>query len=316
MKTLWWINIGALVAMGMLASSGVGAIEPGTYDGGFTSKAETLKLELRCLRATDTSIACELEMTHITGGSAPETRPLRANGLEPLGGCKTAPSSQWDECNFGLWKELQDSLQFARDHRTKQANPEARKILAPLFKTEVALKACYRFRQDDAFTFCELASSPWGKPVLMYFGQTYSGCDPSGPFCEYSILPLFKTGDSATLRGQRSLGPAPQPPTIPASQAMVAPYVKQLEAAVRRVLVVPPGTPASARVAYQIQFSQETGYVANVAFTGGCYCPALRGAVAGAVAQIKPFPLLPKQQQPFIGGHTGIVYLETSAANP
>jgi hypothetical protein len=26
------------------------------------------------------------------------------NVIDPLGNCKVAPTSQWDECDFGLWK--------------------------------------------------------------------------------------------------------------------------------------------------------------------------------------------------------------------
>ena len=318
MRFHWPIRMTVAFLQGVAVASPVGAVEPGIYDGGFTSKSETLKAELRCSKPEGQSpMACEFELKSVMPGKETQFKPPMINGLDSLGGCKTAPTSQWDECDFGLWKELYDSLQFARDHRRNQHDPEVRQILAPLLASKQTLTNCVRFRQNDAYTFCELTSSPWGKQTVLYFAATYGGCDArSGAFCQYSVLPLFKTSQGATLRGQTRFGAARQRATVPAAQASVAPYIKQLEEAVRRSLVVPQGTPSSARVSYQVQFNQANGYVGNVAFTDGCYCPEFRSAVTAAVQKLTPFPLLPTDQQPIIGGRTGVVYLETSAAQP
>ena len=97
--------LAALLLQGLVLVSPATAIESGIYEGGFSSKHETLKVELRCPRSEDQgSPACEFDLRSVMPGTEAQILPPLVNVLDPLGNCKVAPTSQWDECDFGLWK--------------------------------------------------------------------------------------------------------------------------------------------------------------------------------------------------------------------
>jgi hypothetical protein len=312
------VNLLALLVLGTAFVPEASAVEPGTYDLKLSSKNEMVNIEVRCPTWHGTTV-CEVAGSDLLNGEALPIPPPRTVGLDLLGGCKEPPKNEWAECDVGLWQQLDEALTFARDHLRFQPDAQRRKLLEPLFTSGAHLTKCESLQQNLGVTLCELSASPWGKPTLLYVVSLMAPCDPNGPFCGYALWPVFKTSAEATqYLGIDPLLPQPAPLTAPVAQEQVAAYVDRLRASIRSALVVPMGTPPSARVAYRIEFEEITGRVTNVYFTGGCYCPAFRAAVTGAVYQIQPLPLLPEEQRAIVGkrvgrNYDGKIYLETLA---
>ena len=304
------VLVGSLCSLAQCAR----AVEPGTYGFEINSKQESMKIELRCVYLQSLTVACEVDGSKVLDGLVQPADIPRIAGMEPLGGCLTAPHSQWDECDVGQWVDLQRALDYARGHVSNQPNPAARALLAPLVASKVNLVKCDGMEDGVGVVVCDLARSPWKKAAKLYFAQLMAPCSAARPFCEYAVWPLFKTSDSAQLRGIGGAPHATPPAIVPSAQAAVSSYIELLESRVRQHLTVPAGTPPSARVTYQVQFRQDSGVISYIQLTGGCYCPQFRSAVNAAVQSSGPLPLLPSQQQSIIGNRTGRVDLQTSAA--
>jgi hypothetical protein len=209
------------------------------------------------------------------------------------------------------WDAVRKAMKFAREHQDKQPIPEVQEMLKPLLESQADIERCYNVQQYSVI--CEINQSPWGKPALIYLSLMMQPCYPPSGFCTYRLMPLFKISDSAVLRAKRTGLPPERWKGPPSSQSEVASYVRDLEERIRLAMIIPSGTPSTARVAYQIQFSQVTGNFYSVGFLDGCFCPSFRSAVYSAIRKIQPLPLLPKEQQSILGGRNGRVYLETTA---
>jgi hypothetical protein len=291
----------------------------GSYEGGFASQQLNVKVELRC----DTAGLCEVALTESVGGVLQPTKPLQRFPLRPLRDCVSGgPQREWEDCDpadwngVADWKAVRGALKFARENREYQPIGEVRQMLKPLLESQEEIGACYRFEQWTLI--CELVKSPWNKPVLLYLLPMMEPCHPPTGFCSYRFVPLFKTSEAAILRAQSNgFLPLSEPwKGPPATQWAVADYVKDLEAKIRAATMVPSGAPSTARVAYQIQFSQESGRIYSVNRRGGCYCPSLWNAVNAAIQKIQPLPILPKEQHAVLGGRNGRVELETKVGLP
>ncbi len=295
------------------------AVEAGTYRLVLSSKEETVSLEVRCPTWHGTTV-CEVAGTDVRNGAALPTMPPRTVGLDPLGGCAEPPQNEWAECNVGLWEDLDKALKFARTHIRFQPDAQRRKLLEPLFTSGARLSKCESLQQNLGVTLCELSTSPWAKPTLLYFVALIEPCDLKGPFCLYAMWPVFKTAAPVLEHpGMNPLSPQPAPLVAPDSQRLVAAYIDRLQVAIRGALAVPADTPTAARVAYRLEFDEDTGRVMNIYFTSGCYCRAFRAAVSTAVYQSQPLPLLQEEQRAVVGKRVGSIFvgqafLETSAA--
>lgn len=281
----------------------------GTYKGAFSSQHKNVSAELRC----DPNQVCEVEWAETTDGAVVPMMPLTKWPLRPLGGCSSPPQNEWGNCNVVDWDAVRKALNFARDHRNEQPIAEVREMLKALLESKAGVQNCYHLERESVI--CELDQSPWEKPALLLFSRMFQPCYPPSGFCTYRLMPLFKMSNTATLRAKSSGFVHERWGGPPASQAKVADYVRDLQNRIRRALIVPPGAPSDARVAYQIQFDQVTGHVFSVNFMDpqyGCFCPSLRSAVAAAVQKIQPLPLLPIDQQSILGNQSGRVYLETT----
>lgn len=285
----------------------------GTYKGGFESRRLGISVELRC----DGSGLCEDTQIETSDGQSSSSEPRKWE-LEPLGGCASPPTNEWEECEGRHWEGVRKALDFARKHIEEQEYPDLKTQLRPLLASGTDIRQCYEV--PGQAVLCEVQSSPWGKPTVLYMPPMFRACYPPTGFCTYRIIPLFKASDDGTLRS--TLGGFLPKPTWPGrlEQEKVAPYIRQLEDVVHSKLVAAPGTPTTARLTVRADFDGDTGRIQNVSVLGassgtGCSCPGFREAVTRAVTQVAAFPLLPMEERGHVGGGRGRVYLNIVAGN-
>ncbi len=286
----------------------------GTYKGGFESRRLSISVELRC----DGSGLCEDDQTVTSDGQSASSTPQKWE-LKPLGGCATPPTSEWDECEGRLWDGVRKALDFARKNIEEQDNPDQKNQLRPFLTSDTDISQCYAM--PGQAVLCEIKSSPWGKPALLYMPSMLQPCYPPSGFCTYTIIPLFKTRDDGVLQSKTSgvmtLYPkGPWPGEV--EQEKVAPYIRQLEELVHAHLVLPSGTPNTARLTVLIQFDGDTGRISyasplSASINTGCSCPDFRQAATKAAYQVAKLPLLPIEERGHVGGGRGRVYLRVVA---
>lgn len=308
-----FIKVFFYIAITLLVSPVYAAII-GTYKGGFESRRLSISVELRC----DESGLCEDDQIGTSDGQSSASTPQKWE-LNPLGKCATPPTSEWDECEGSLWDGVRKALTFARKNIEEQDYPDLKNQLRPFLTSDADITQCYAM--PGQAVLCEIKSSPWGKPALLYMPMMYQPCYPPSGFCTYTIIPLFKTRDDGVLqsktRGFMTLyQKGPWPGEL--EQEKVAPYIRQLEELVHANLVLPPGTPNTARLTMRIQFNGDTGRIHSAfplpaSTNTGCSCPHFRKAAAEAVYQVAPLPLLPMGERSHVGGGHGRVYLKIEA---
>lgn len=283
----------------------------GTYKGGFESRLLNISVELRC----DGSGLCKDEQIGTGDGQSTSSTPQKWE-LKPLGECAMPPTSEWDECEGRLWDGVRKALDFARKNIEEQDYPDLKNQLRPFLTSDTDITQCYAM--PGQAVLCEIKGSPWGKPALLYMPSMFRPCYPPSGFCTYTIIPLFKTSDDGTLHSKDG-GAYPKIPWPgELEQGKVAPYIRQLEDLVHAKLVVPPGTPRTARLMVLADFDGDTGRIYNVSAlrasaNSGCSCPEFREAVTRAVSQVATFPLLPIEERGHVGGGRGRVYLKIVA---
>lgn len=211
---------------------------------------------------------------------------------------------------------MRKALDFARKNIEEQDYPDLKSQLRPFLTSNTDITQCYEM--PGHAVLCEIKSSPWGKPALLYMPSMFQPCYPPSGFCTYTIIPLFKTSDDGTLRSKRGGVYPKNPRPGELEQGKVAPYIQQLEDLVHSKLVVPHGTPGTARLRVLADFDGDTGRIYYVSAlrasaNSGCSCPEFREAVTKAVNQVATFPLLPIEDRGHVGGGRGRVYLKVVA---
>jgi hypothetical protein len=210
-------------------------------------------------------------------------------------------------------RELKGALRFARDRKDVQTtNEEMRTVqdaVRPLLDSNADLSRCIRLATGS--NVCELTSSPWRKPVVIYFGADLANCRSESLFCGYVLFPLFQTAKTAVMQGREPFVPTrfSPPPAAPEIQD----YVKAVQDKVQVFLKAPPGTKPDI-VSVQIQFNQETGNYHSSSVRDECECQEIRKAVAAAVKAAWPLPLLPKEKWHFLEGRNAKLYIVLRAS--
>jgi hypothetical protein len=187
-----------------------------------------------------------------------------------------------------------------------------REAIRPLLDSGADLSRCIRLAAGS--NVCELSSSPWGKPAVIFFGADLANCRSENLFCGYVLFPLFQTAKTAVMQGSKPFVPAKfsPPPVAPE----IRDYVKSVQDKVQALLKVPPGSPKPGTdVIVQIQFNQETGNFHYTVMTDhSCECQELRKAIAAAVKAAWPIPLLPKEKWHFLEGRNAKLYIVLRAS--
>ena len=265
----------------------------GTYEGDFDVAGNKLSLVLRC----ETEAYCELDSPSVS-----------ARERLPVPGFRTEVMTDL--------RELRTSLQFARDRKsTSTANEEARairEVLRPLLDSTADLSRCITLQLGSSV--CQLDSSPWNKPTVIYFGADLANCRQDSIFCGYVLLPMFQTAKTVVMSATSDRLPADNslPPVAPEVQD----YVRSIQQKVQSLLQVPPGTKAESTLLIQVFFNQEVGsvYSTTIMDRGSCDCPAFKTAAFKAVKAAWPIPLLPKEKWQFLGGRDARLYLVIRAS--
>jgi hypothetical protein len=301
-----FFNIAVVMTLAISALPAYGGIT-GTFKGGFTSSKQSLSTELRC----DANSICELESSETLNGQVLPQWPLAKGLLQPLGGCSTPPENEWANCDFTEWDAVRKAFKFAREHQNEQTIGMVKELLEPFLLSKAELSRCYIPQRNSVL--CELDQPVSSRPAVLLFSVMMTPCYPLSGFCTYRVLPLFKESDHAVLKAMQVV-PVKSPWTgPPPEQSRVAAYVTDLQGKIHKAMIVPSSAPIGAHVAYQVQFSQETGNVYSVNFMDGCYCPSLREAVGVAIRKLTPLPVLPPDMQSTLGNSKdGRVYLETT----
>lgn len=283
----------------------------GTYKGGFEAHRLGITVELRC----DGSGLCDDTRIESSDGQATSSEPQKWE-LRPLGECASPPVSEWDECESRSWDGVRKALDYARKNVERQEYPDLKRQLLPFLTSNTDISMCYE--APGQAVLCELQSSPWGKPALLYMPPMFRPCFPPSGFCTYTIIPLLKVSDDGSLRSKFGgfYPKAPWPGML--EQERVGTYIRQLEDLVHANLGVVPDAPASARLTVRADFDGDTGRIHNVSVLGaspgtGCSCPKFRETVVRVVNQLAVFPLLPMEKRGHVGGGRGRVYLNIVA---
>lgn len=270
----------------------------GDYEGSVSVGKSTTKIVLRC----ETESLCELEILQTVDSKLQPSPPLERLSAIPLESLK----------------QVELSLQYLRNQKATiftDADSQAfSEILKPVLNSTDKVQHCIdlQYGGTGASIICEVPSSIWGKPTVMYLGANLASCNPNRLFCGYGFFPLFQTDETTKLHATRETFVPKKfsPPPVPNE---VTEYVKSIQDKVHTALRVPSGTPNDAKLDVQIQFNQNNGYIYSVNVQDGCICTEFRSAVKSAVKEIKPMPLLPPEKWVFLGGKNAKLYISVRA---
>ena len=215
------------------------------------------------------------------------------------------------------WEHIRKAMAYSRSHRDGAEAEELRKLVKPLLDSNADLQNCIDLHHGGSgFNMvCEMDQPLWDRPAVVFFQMILAPCRQDTLFCFVRFVPLFQSSPAATLKTkvspyeQRPRRPGPDP-----RQVLVREYVEDLQSRIRSTIVLPPDTPPTAHLEYQIQFNQESGRTYSVNFQSGCYCPRLRRAFFDAVKKLEPLPTLPPERQVILGGKNGRVYVKFDAS--
>lgn len=270
----------------------------GSYEGSISVGKSTTKIVLRC----ETESLCELEALQAVDGKLQSSPPFERLSAIPL-----------ERLN-----QVELSLQYVRNQKaTIFTDAESRafsEALKPLLNSTDEVQHCIdlQYGGTGASVICEVPSSIWGKPTVMYLGANLASCNPNRLFCGYGFFPLFQTNETTKLHATREAFVPKKfvPPPVPSE---VAEYVNSIQDKVQTALRLPDRTPNDAKLDVQIQFNQNNGYIYSVNVQDGCICTEFRSAVKAAVKEIKPMPLLPPEKWVFLGGKNAKLYISVRA---